>query len=56
MAATTLALSAVVSCIGIGFQRGAHSFAIATGGVLTLFDGSLYTSSALGLHKNYTLN
>jgi Protein of unknown function (DUF2793) len=55
--ATTLTLSAVVSCIGIGFQRGAHtrwqlvtndasgsptlvdmgaSFAIATGGVLTL--------------------
>jgi hypothetical protein len=55
--ATTLALSAVVSCIGIGFQRGTHtrwqlvtndasgaptlvdmgaSFAIATGGVLTL--------------------
>ena len=55
---TTLTLSAVVSCIGIGFQRGAHnrwqlvsneasgaptlvdmgaSFAIATGGVLTLF-------------------
>ena len=56
--ATTLTLSAVVSCIGIGFQRGTHtrwqlvsndasgaptlvdmgaSFAIATGGVLTLF-------------------
>jgi hypothetical protein len=55
--ATTLALSAVVSCIGIGIQRGTHtrwqlvtndasgaptlvdmgaSFAIATGGVLTL--------------------
>jgi hypothetical protein len=55
--ATTLTLSAVVSCIGIGFQRGTHtrwqlvsndasgaptlvdmgaSFAIATGGVLTL--------------------
>jgi hypothetical protein len=55
--ATTLAMSAVVSCIGIGFQRGTHtrwhlvtndasgaptlvdmgaSFAIATGGVLTL--------------------
>ena len=55
--ATTLALSAVVSCVGIGFQRGTHtrwqlvsndasgaptltdmgaSFAIATGGVLTL--------------------
>ena len=55
--ATTLALSAVFSCIGIGFQRGTHarwqlvtndssgaptlvdmgaSFAIATGGVLTL--------------------
>jgi flagellin-like hook-associated protein FlgL len=55
--ATTLALNAVVSCIGIGFQRGTHtswqlvsndasgaptlvdmgaSFAIATGGVLTL--------------------
>jgi flagellin-like hook-associated protein FlgL len=55
--ATTLALSAVVSCIGIGSQRGTHtrwqlvtndasgaptlvdmgaSFAIATGGVLTL--------------------
>ena len=55
--ATTLALSSVVSCIGIGFQRGTHSrwqlvsndasgaptltdmgasFAIATGGVLTL--------------------
>ena len=55
--ATTLTLSAVVSYIGIGFQRGAHtrwqlvtndasgaptlvdmgaSFAIATGGVLTL--------------------
>jgi len=54
---TTLTLSAVVSCIGIGFQRGTHtrwqlvandssgaptlvdlgaSFAIATGGVLTL--------------------
>ena len=56
--ATTLTLSAVVSCVGIGFQRGTHtrwqlvtndasgaptltdmgaSFAIATGGVLTLF-------------------
>jgi hypothetical protein len=56
--ATTLTLSAVVSAIGIGFQRGTHtrwqlvtndasgaptfvdigaSFAIATGGVLTLF-------------------
>ena len=56
--ATTLALSAVASCTGIGFQRGTHtrwqlvtndasgaptlvdmgaSFAIATGGVLTLF-------------------
>ena len=55
--ATTLTLSAVVSCVGIGFQRGTHtrwqlvsndasgaptlvdmgaSFAIATGGVLTL--------------------
>ena len=55
--ATTLTLSAVISCIGIGFQRGTHtrwqlvtndasgaptlvdmgaSFAIATGGVLTL--------------------
>ena len=55
--ATTLALSAAVSCVGIGFQRGTHtrwqlvsndasgaptltdmgaSFAIATGGVLTL--------------------
>jgi len=55
--ATTLALSAMVSCVGIGFQRGTHtrwqlvandasgsptlvdmgaSFAIATGGVLTL--------------------
>ena len=56
--AKTLTLSAVVNCIGIGFQRGTHtrwqlvandgsgaptltdmgaSFAIATGGVLTLF-------------------
>ena len=56
--ATTLTLSAVVSCVGIDFQRGTHtrwqlvtndasgaptltdmgaSFAIATGGVLTLF-------------------
>ena len=56
--ATTLALSSVVSCVGIGFQRGTHtrwqlvsndasgaptrvdigaSFAIATGGALTLF-------------------
>jgi hypothetical protein len=56
--ATTLTLTAVVNCIGIGFQRGSHanwqlvandgtgaptltdmgaSYAIATGGVLTLF-------------------
>lgn len=56
--ATTLTLAAAINCIGIGFQRGAHtrwqlvandgtgaptltdmgaSFAIATGGVLTLF-------------------
>jgi len=56
--ATTLALSAVVNCIGFGFQRGTHArwqivhndgtgaptlinmtaaFALATGGVLTLF-------------------
>jgi len=57
-ALATLTLSAVVNCVGIGFQRGTHtrwqlvhndgtgaptlidlgaSFAIATGGVLTLF-------------------
>lgn len=56
--ATTLTLAAAINCIGIGFQRGAHtrwqlvandgtgaptlmdieaSFAIATGGVLTLY-------------------
>jgi hypothetical protein len=66
--ATTLALSAVVSCIGIGFQRGTHtrwqlvtndasgaptlvdmgaSFAIATGGVLTLMIAAAPNASSV---------
>jgi hypothetical protein len=66
--ATTLALSAVVSCIGIGFQRGTHtrwqlvandasgaptlvdmgaSFAITTGGVLTLFIAAAPNASSV---------